>query len=145
MSTDGNLTQEYLEQINAHVDNWARGGEYGPGGFSKDTAQKCVAFLLAHIADLQVEAREKNAWKGRYKALLEEREASRPREIDGGESSRGAASMTVALDVNGYPWLCYEGGWWRLVKDVAQDKRSELHPILAPYTIVYTPKGNNHD
>jgi hypothetical protein len=37
------------------------------------------------------------------------------------------------------------GGWWRLVKDVAQGKRSELHPILAPYTIVYTPKENSHD
>ena len=96
-----------------------------------------IAALEEEIDNLWIEAREKNAWEGRYNALLEECEANRPREIDGGESSRGAASMTVALDVNGYPWLCYEGGWWRLVKDVVQGKRSELNPILAPYTIVY--------
>nr|DAS34726.1 MAG TPA: hypothetical protein [Caudoviricetes sp.] len=95
--------------------------------------------LVNHIADLEAEAREKDAWEGRYRALLEEAEASRPRQIDGGDASRGAASMTVALDANGYPWLCDEGGWWRLVKDVFQGKRSELHPLLAPYTIAYTP------
>lgn len=37
------------------------------------------------------------------------------------------------------------GGWWRLIKDVAQGKRSELHPILGPYTIIYPPKENSHD
>ena len=62
------------------------------------------------------------------------------RKIDGGDASRGAASMTVALDINGYPWLCYEGGWWRLVKDIVRGKRSELHPLLGPYSVVYTPK-----
>ena len=102
-----------------------------------DELRKDIAFLFDLINDLIVDAREMEAWEGRYNALLEECEAGRPRVIDGGEASRGAASMTVALDLNGYPWLCYEGGWWRLVKDVAQGKRSELHPLLAPYTIVY--------
>ena len=100
-----------------------------------------IAVLEEEIDDLKIKAREAEAWEGRYNALLEECEAGRPRVIDGGEASRGAASMTVALDVNGYPWLCYTGGWWRLVKDVAQGKRDELHPILAPYAIVYTPGG----
>lgn len=98
-----------------------------------------IADLEEEIDDLKIKAREAEAWEGRYNALLEECEAGRPRVIDGGEASRGAASMTVALDVNGYPWLCYEGGWWRLVKDIVQGKCDELHPILAPYTIVYTP------
>lgn len=48
--------------------------------------------------------------------------------------------MTVALDANGLPWLCDGGGRWLLVKDVIQGKRSELHPLLSPYTIAYTPK-----
>ena len=55
MSTDDKRVQDCLEQINTRVDNWARGGEYGPGGFPKDTAQKDVAFLLAHIAELEAE------------------------------------------------------------------------------------------
>ena len=99
-----------------------------------------IATLEEAVDYLQDEAREKDAWEGRYNALLEECEASRPPEIDGGEASRGAASMTVALDANGLPWLCDEGGWWRLVKDVIQGKRSELHPLLGPYTIAYIPK-----
>lgn len=139
MSTDDKRVRDYLEQIRYRVDNWAQGEGYGPGGWPKDAPVHDVIFLLNHIADLRAEAREKNAWEGRYNALLEECEASRPREIDGGEASRGAADMTVALDVNGYPWICDEGGWWRLVKDVVQGKRSELHPLLGPYAIAYTP------
>lgn len=139
MSTDDKRVRDYLEQIRARVGNWAQCKGYGPGGWAQDAAEHDVIFLVNHIADLEAEAREKNAWEGRYNALLEECEASRLRIIDGGEASRGAASMTFALDVNGYPWLCYEGGWWRLVKDVVQGKRSELHPLFSPYTIVHTP------
>lgn len=43
-----------------------------------------IAGLEEAIDDLRVEAREKNAWEGRYWALLEECEASRPRTIIGG-------------------------------------------------------------
>jgi len=46
-------------------------------GFRED-----ILTLVDYIAGLQVEAREKNAWEGRYNALLEEAEASRPPEID---------------------------------------------------------------
>lgn len=101
-----------------------------------------IAFLEEEIEDLQVEAREKNAWEGRYNALLEECEASRPPEIKGGEASRGAVSGAVALDVNGYPWLCDAGGWRRLNKDALQGKRSELPPLLGPYTLIYPPRRN---
>ena len=37
-----------------------------------------IADLEEEIEDLRVEAREKDAWEGRYYALLEECEASRP-------------------------------------------------------------------
>lgn len=98
-----------------------------------------INILEAENADLKIEAREKNAWEGRYNALLEQAEASRQPLIYDGEASRGKPSGTVALDVNGYPWLCDEGGWWKLVKDTVQGKRSELSPIVGPYAIVYIP------
>ena len=55
MSTDGKRVCDYLERIRVRVDSWARGGEYGPGGFSKDTAEHDVTFLLHRIADLEEE------------------------------------------------------------------------------------------
>ena len=64
------------ESIRARVDNWARGGEYGPGGFPKDTAQKDVAFLLAHIADLKTiisALREENYHLNSTIKMLEEK------------------------------------------------------------------------
>lgn len=143
MSTDDKRVQDSLEQIQVQVNNWLQGKSYGPDGRTQGTPERDVAFLLNHITDLQIEAREKNAWEGRYNALLEEAEASRPREISGGDASRGIASGTVALDVNGYPWSCDEGGWWRLAKDALRGKRSELHPLLAPYTIIHTPMRNS--
>lgn len=45
-----------------------------------------IATLEEAVYYLQEEAREKDAWVGRYNALLEECEASRPPEIDGGEA-----------------------------------------------------------
>lgn len=58
MSADSKRVQDYLEQIRVRVDNWAQGKGYGPGGFPKCTAEKDVAFLLAHIADLEAERKE---------------------------------------------------------------------------------------
>ena len=105
--------------------------------------------LLKEIARLSSRNTQLTAENERQRVLLAalKREPATPRTIDGGESSRGATDMTIALDVNGYPWLCDEGGWWRLVKDVVQGKRSELHPLLAPYTIAYppTPKENTNE
>lgn len=96
MSTDDKRVQDYLEQIRVRVDNWAQGKGYSPGGWAKDPAERDVVFLLNHIADLQVEAREKNAWGGRYWALLEECEASRPRTVegDGSDLPAGPSSST---------------------------------------------------
>lgn len=147
MSTDDKRVRDYRGQIRARVDNWAQGREYGPGAWRMDAAEHDVIVLLNQIADLEEEivnltseAGEAAAWCGRYNALLEEAEASRPHVIDGGDLSRGAAEGAIVVDRDGYPWVSYEGGWWRLVKDIASGKRSELHPLLGPYTFVYIPK-----
>lgn len=135
MSADSKRVQDYLEQIRARVDNWAQGKGYGPGGWPKDAPVHDVTFLLNHIADLEAEAREKNAWEGRYNALLEETEPGRSPEIDGGEVSRGA----IAIDRDGRAWICGNGFWWGSIKnpDVGAP---ELPEENGPYTIVYTPK-----
>lgn len=124
MSPDDKRTQDCLEQIKARVDNWARGDEYGPGGFPKDTAQKDVAFLLAHIAGLEEEIDRLKASAGIN---------------DGGDASRGASDGVIAVDILGRPWVAREGGWWRLVKDVIAGKWSELPQQYSPYSIVHVP------
>lgn len=95
MSTDDKRVRDCLEQIGVRVDNWAQGKGYGPDGWARDTAEHDVVFLLNHIADLQVEAREKNAWEGRYWALLEECEASRPRTVEGDGSDLSAGAVVI--------------------------------------------------
>lgn len=97
--------------------------------------------LIRHISDLEAEAREKNAWEGRYNALLEECEASRPPEIDGGDASRGASRGVIAIDGDGCPWIAGDGRWWELSKD-PDSGVSELPEKYGPYTLVYIPKGD---
>ena len=77
---------DYCERIRTRVDNWAQGKGYGPGGFSKDTAEHDVVFLLNHIADLKEiiidledRANEARIWRGRYNALLRETEEHKDR------------------------------------------------------------------
>lgn len=90
MSTDDKRVQDCLEQINTRVDNWARGGEYGPGGFPKDTAQKDVAFLLAHIAELEAEQKE-------MQARITELEIYEEREMIGDPAGLGGPSIGESL------------------------------------------------
>lgn len=106
-----------------------------------------LALLEEEVEDLRVEAREKNAWEGRYNALLEECEASRPREIDGGEDSRDAAEGTTVVDTDGDPWVFDDGGWVRLYPYCEELRHEELQEQYGPYTIVYppTPKENTND
>lgn len=100
-----------------------------------------ISVLEEEIDDLRVEAREKDAWEGRYNALLEECEASRPPEIDGGEASRGAADRTVAIDARGCPWARVDPGCWFPLRIDADSEVLELPEEAGPYTIVYTPGG----
>lgn len=99
-----------------------------------------IAALEEEIDDLRVEAREKNAWEGRYNALLEECEASRPPEIDGGEGSRGAADGVIAIDADGKAWrTCYPGCWFPLRLDTDAEM-TELPEENGPYMLVYIPE-----
>jgi hypothetical protein len=102
-----------------------------------------IAALEEEIDDLRVEAREKNAWEGRYNALLEECEASRPPEIDGGEGSRGAADGVIAIDADGKAWrTCYPGCWFPLRLDTDAEM-TELPEENGPYMLVYIPEGES--
>ena len=102
--------------------------------------------LIHHIADLEeennvlrIEAREKDAWEGRYNALLEECEAKRPREIDGGVASRGAANRTVVIDAHGCAWTRVDPGCWFPLRHDPKNEVLELPESGGPYVIVYTP------
>lgn len=93
-----------------------------------------VASLKATIARTQTEAHEKDAWEGRYWALLEEAEASRPRTVEGDGSDLPAG--TVVTSVNGVAYQFCSGRWWGFY---APTGRPTLPECGAPYTIVYTP------
>lgn len=143
MSADDKRVQDYLGRIRARVSSWSQGDEYGLCGWPQDAPVRDVIFLLHHIVDLEeeiynleVEASEKNAWEGRYNALLEECEASRPRTVegDGGDLPVG----TVVLDVDEAAWQRTCSGIWELVGG-AYDLRETLSLRWAPYVIIYTP------
>ena len=94
-----------------------------------------ILALVSHTIDLEVEAREKNAWEGRYNALLEERENSRPREYAG--NGRDLAYGSVVIDREGDAWQRYAYGGWSCYMVEGLGTLPAKH---APYTIVYTPK-----
>ena len=135
MSADDKDIQGRLERIRTRVDNWERGEGYRPSELPQDVPVHDVIFLLKHIGDLEVEAREKNAWEGRYNALLEECENSRPREYAGNGSDLPYG--TVVVDREGESWQ-RDGlnGWYC----ISMGGASELSAKYAPYAIVYTPK-----
>ena len=100
-----------------------------------------VASLKATIARTQTEAHEKDAWEGRYWALLEEAEASRPRTVEGDGSDLPVG--TVVIDRGGHPLMKADDEW-----NVA--RFDDYTPSLAennraPYTIVYTPEENTNE
>lgn len=94
-----------------------------------------ILALVSHTIDLEVEAREKNAWEGRYNALLEECENSRPREYVG--NGRDLAYGSVVIDREGDAWQRYAYGGWSCYMVEGLGTLPAKH---APYTIVYTPK-----
>lgn len=96
-----------------------------------------VAELEAEIDDLRVEAREKDAWEGRYNALLEEAEASRPPEID--DDGHDLPQGSIAIDTDGLPWGRTLWGWSILRPDF-RSRTKLLAPENGPYSAVYTPE-----
>ena len=118
MSTDAKRVQDCLEQINNRVDNWARGGEYGPGGFPKDTAQKDVAFLLAHIAELEAEQKE-------TQVRIAELEVYEEREMIGDPAGLGGPSISDSLrDRNAARADAENARWESRIHELEMDIRS---------------------
>lgn len=120
---------DYRENIRTRVDNWAQGEGYGPGGFSRDTAEHDVVFLLNHIADLEEE-------------IDDLKEAAAPRTVEGDGSDLPAG--TVVIDKIGDAWRRYRLEGWVPTGDGPYDSLPESG---GPYTIVYTPtpKENTND
>ena len=138
------IARSYREQIRARANNWIQGNGYGPGGFHKNTAKHDAIFLLQHVADLEdkiaeleAEAQQAAAWAGRYYALVEEAEASRPRKIQ--TCGEGMKIGTVAIDSDGEAWQVTKNRVWDIIGG-AHDSGSALDPAWGPYTIIYTPK-----
>lgn len=94
-----------------------------------------IIFLLSCISDLAVEAREKNAWEGRYNALLEECESSRPRPL-AGDVSNPPIGMIV-IDGDGDVWQRIDRYFWQCITGA---KHATLRPGWGPYIAIYTPK-----
>lgn len=122
--SDTDSIEEVIERLSLYGRTGARTG-----------LRDDILALVSHTIDLEVEAREKNAWEGRYNALLEECENSRPREYAGNGSDLPYG--TVVVDREGESWQ-RDGlnGWFC----ISMGGASELSAKYAPYAIVYTPK-----
>lgn len=94
-----------------------------------------ILALISHTIDLEVEAREKNAWEGRYNALLEECESSRPRPL-AGDVSNPPIGMII-IDGDGDAWQRIDRHFWQCITGA---KHAALKPDWGPYTTIYTPK-----
>lgn len=96
-----------------------------------------IDILEKKIGDLAVEVREKNAWEGRYNALLAECEANRPLEIN--EGGHDLPQGSIAIDADGLPWGRTLWGW-NILRPDFRSRTKLLAPENGPYTITYTPK-----
>ena len=120
MSADDKGIQDRLERIRTRVDNWERGEGYRPSELPQDVPVHDVIFLLKHIGDLEVEARDNGVGEDRHNAPLEECESSRSREYTGDGSDLPPGTTY---------WVCAYG---------LQEER--LAKVWGPYTIAYSPK-----
>lgn len=133
MSTDDKDIQDRLERIRVRVDNWERGEGYRPSELPQDTPVHDVIFLLKHIGDLGVEARDKGVGDEQHNAPLEECESSRSCEYTGDGSE--LPSGTIVIDCQGDSWQRGTTCW--VCAYGLQEKF--LAKIWSPYTIAYTP------
>lgn len=134
MSTDDKDIQDRLERIRTRVDNWERGEGYRPSELPQDAPVHDVIFLLKHISDLEVEARDKGVVEDRHNAPLEECESSHSREYTGNGSELPPG--TIVIDCQGDSWQ--RGTTYWVCAYGLQEAR--LAKIWGPYTIAYTPK-----
>ena len=124
LMSDTDDIEEVIERLSLYGHTGARTG-----------LRDDILALVSHALNLEVEAREKNAWEGRYNALLEECENSRPREYAG--NGRDLAYGSVVIDREGDAWQRYAYGGWCCHMAEGLGTLPAKH---APYTIVYTPK-----
>ena len=134
MTADDKHIQDRLERIRARVDNWERGKGYRPSELPQDTPVHDVIFLLKHIGDLGVEARDKGVGDEQHNAPLEECESSRSREYTGNGSE--LPSGTIVIDCQGDSWQ--RGTTYWVCAYGLQEER--LAKIWGPYTIAYIPE-----
>lgn len=134
MTADDKDIQDRLERIRARVDNWERGEGYRPSELPQEAPVHDVIFLLKHIGDLGVEARDNGVGDEQHNAPLEECESSRSREYTGNGSD--LPSGTIVIDCQGDSWQRYTTSW------VCAYGLQEVHlaKIWGPYTIAYIPK-----
>lgn len=100
-----------------------------------ECSQDDIQHLIDHFLLLEDQAAQADAWEGRYNALLEECENSRPREYAG--NGRDLAYGSVVIDREGDAWQRYAYGGWCCYMVEGLGTLPAKH---APYTIVYTPK-----
>lgn len=122
--SDTDSIEEVIERLSLYGHTGARTG-----------LRDDILALVSHTINLEVEAREKNAWEGRYNALLEECENSRPREYAGNGSDLPYG--TVVVDREGESWQRDGLNGWACI---SMGGASELSAKYAPYAIIYTPK-----
>lgn len=134
MSTDDKGIQDRLERIRTRVDNWERGEGYQPSELPQDVPVHDVIFLLKHIGDLEVEARDNGVGDEQHNAPLEECESSRSREYTGNGSELPPG--TIVIDCQGDSWQRGTTSW------ICAGELQEAHlaKIWGPYVIAYTPK-----
>lgn len=134
MSAGDKDIQDRLERIRTRVDNWERGEGYRPSELPQDVPVHDVIFLLKHIGDLEVEARDNGVGEDRHNAPLEECESSRSREYTGNGSDLPPG--TIVIDCQGDSWQRGTTYWI-----CAYGLQEECLPkIWGPYIIAYTPK-----
>lgn len=100
-----------------------------------ECAQDDIQHLIDHFLLLEDQAAQADAWEGRYNALLEECENSRPREYAGNGSDLPYG--TVVVDREGESWQRDGLNGWSCI---SMGGVGELSAKYAPYAIVYTPK-----
>ena len=74
-------------------------------------------------------------------------EASRPRMLNGGEDSRGAADGVIAIDAYGCAWGRIAPGCWFPLRHDPNSEVTELPEENGPYTLAYipTPEENTNE
>lgn len=100
-----------------------------------EAGQDEIAAFLDDFIALVDKASQADAWEGRYDALLEKVEASRPRPYEGDGNTLPPG--TVVLDKDGDVWQRSSRAIWKCVSGSLEMR---LNSNWGPYIIIYTPE-----